>query len=100
MQAFIFNSLAAAQAAVAAVDPPLGMPIAGRDVGGGAHVPASESVTQTYAAIFQNATGALWALLADAKTTPHASVHAVSAIPTPIDMSSTGNWANAVQVWP
>ena len=39
-------------------------------------------------------------LIADATTTPIAAVHAVSAIPTPIDMGIGGNWAGAVQVWP
>jgi len=100
MQAFIFATLAGAQAAVAAIDPPLGMPVAGRDVGDGLHVPAAQSVTKTYAAVYENAAGTLWAMLADATTTPNAKVHAVSAVPTTIDMSATGNWANAVQVWP
>jgi hypothetical protein len=100
MQAFLFASLAAAQAAVAAIDPTQGMPLAGTDIGAGVHVPTSQSVTVTYAAIYENAAGTQWAMLADAVTTPNASIHAVSAIPTTIDLSSTGNWAGATLVWP
>lgn len=100
MSAFIFSSLANAQAARVAIDAATNMPLAGVNIGQGPWAPAAQSVTTTYAAIYQNAAGTQWALIADATTTPIAAVHAVSAIPTPIDMGSGGNWAGAVQVWP
>ena len=99
MMAYIFNSLAAAQLGVTANDTPLGMPIAGTDIGGGQHAPAAQSVTVTYAAIYQRADGLAWCMLADSWTGPHASVHAASAIPTSIDFT-IAPWLGATQVWP
>lgn len=96
---YVFNSLANAQAAVAAIDGPLGMPRAGVDVGAGSHAPAAQSSTKTYAAILQRSDGLAWAMLADGVTGPQASIRAATAIPTALDFTS-GAWLGAVQVWP
>lgn len=99
MQAYIFNSLAAAQAAVADNDAPLSLPWPGTDVGPGQHAPAAQSKTTTYAAIYQRPDGLAWCMLADSWTGPHASIHAASAIPTSIDFT-IAPWLGATQVWP
>jgi hypothetical protein len=72
-------SLDAAIAAQQAVDKALGMPIAGRDIGGGVHVPASQSVTTTYAAPLAVQGGYLYP--ADAVTKP---VLSDAGLPSPI----------------
>ena len=103
MQAYIFNSLASAQAAQVAIDAtePNGAayPVAGINFGGGVHAPAAQSATKTYAGIYQRPDGLAWAMLADGVTGPTASIRAASAIPTTLDFTAPP-WLGAVQVWP
>lgn len=97
MQAYIFNSLANAMLAQAAVDGPYGYPQAGRPL----DARAVAQNTTTYTAIYRNAAGTAWAMLADSWTGPKAAIHAATAIPTSITIGPTGGaWAGAVQVWP
>ena len=106
MNAYVFASLALAQQAVANLELPAASggtgpyPKAGTDIGGGNHAPPSQSLTLTYAAIYQNAAGTSWALVADGTTQALLPVK----MPVPgvvnIDINPGGNWAGAVQVYP
>lgn len=87
MTAYVFPSLASAAACAAIVDPAIGCPIAGVNVGGGIHAPASQSATTTYA---QPSSGSgtqagSWLYPADATTTP-----ILTAAPSTAALSSQG----------
>lgn len=101
MQAYLLNSLAQAQLAVSNMDTATGpYPIAGHNIGGGVHVPPSQSQTVTYGAILQNAAGTQWAYIADGNSTTllptKMPVPGVGTISTDVG----GNWQGATQVWP
>ena len=67
--AYIFSSLATAQAVQAAVDAALVYPSPGINVGGGTHVPGP-FVTQTYRAAIKHPTLNSWAYVVDSTSTP------------------------------
>lgn len=101
--AYIFTSLAQAQAAVAAMDAPTAFgpyPKAGANIGGGIHAPAAQSQTLTYGAIWQNVAATQWAYVQDANS----GALLPTKIPVPgvqtISFDPGGNWEGAVKVWP
>jgi hypothetical protein len=90
MNVYAFPTQAAAQACQAAVDAHIGFPVAGHDVGPGAHAPAAQSRTTTYSVPFQNATTLQWGYLADATTTPILAPQAVAlGLPAPVAVDAT-----------
>jgi hypothetical protein len=89
MDAYVFSSLAAAQACQTAVDAAQGFPRAGVNVGGGAHV-EPPFVTQTYQTVIQHPTQALWAYPSDTVTTPVLSVGPTAVtLPAPTSLDAT-----------
>lgn len=93
MTAYIFASLAAAQACAPVVDAAQGYPRAGVEVGGGAHVKdvsGGPFVTATYAQPIKHPTLAQWAYLADAVTTPALAPQAATlGLPAPVPLDAT-----------
>ena len=87
---YVFTSLADATAAKIAVDNYLGMPIAGTDIGLGAHAPPSQSQTTTYAQVTPHPTVVgSYLYPADSVTTPILSVGPTAVtlpapVPTPV----------------
>jgi hypothetical protein len=65
MNAYVFTSLAQAQAAVNDADSTIGFPAPGNPYGPGAHANASDAITKTYGGIWQNPGGTQWAYPAD-----------------------------------
>jgi hypothetical protein len=90
--AYVFSTLAAAQACAAAVDAAMGYSRPGDNVGPGMHAPAADSVTSTYAAIHTHPTLPLWAYPVDPNTTGILGPLALSLglpIPTVLDAGWT-----------
>ncbi len=101
MQAYVFSALAQAQAAVAAMDAPSATgpyPKAGLDIGVGIHVPAAQSQTFTYGAIWKHPTLSQWAYVQDAAS--GALLPTKIPVPSVQAVDFNGAWAGATQVWP
>jgi hypothetical protein len=90
---YVLSSLDAAVIAQLTVDKALGFPKPGFDIGGGAHVPASQSVTTTYAQILANPAGTGYIYLADPVTQPillDSSIAPVLGPPTQVPFDGGG----------
>jgi hypothetical protein len=92
--AYVLPDLAHAQAVLAAVDVAQGIPdggVPGRDVGGGIHAPASQSVTLHYNAIIQSPSSGQWAVVpADSATIAAVAPNAVTlGVSAPVALDQT-----------
>lgn len=94
---YIFSTQSKAIALVAPVDTGLGYPKAGRDIGGGRHVPPAQSVTTTYARPLQHPTLSEWAYPADANVVPIVGPNAVT-LGLPVAVALDGTWLGATEV--
>lgn len=96
--AYVFPSLATAQALAPVVDASVGLPAFGTDVGAGLHViPTAQ--TLTYAMPIKHPTLALWAYPADARINQAVLPNAVTlGIPAPTVLDAS--WTGATPVLP
>ena len=94
MNAYVFASLAGAQACAPVVDTNQGYPKAGTEVGGGLHakdVGGGPFKTVTYWVPLQHPTLPQWAYLADSVTTPALTPQAI-ALGLPIAVTLDATW--------
>jgi hypothetical protein len=90
MNGYIFTTLAGAQAVGAVVDPALGYPKAGVNVGGGVHV-TPLFVTQTYWIPIKHPTLTQWAYISDGNVDPIVAANLV-ALGSPVSVVLPATW--------
>ena len=89
--AYVLPTLAAATTSLQpAVDAAMGYPRAGLDIGGGIHVPAAQSVTQTYFSPIKHPTLSEWAYVYDSEVAGIVGPNAVGwGLPAPVTLDAT-----------